>query len=321
VGPKGRCSANVVPRQNILVGNNMRIVVSTTTIPGRYDILEELLDSLAKQSRKADCIYLGVPDTFSRTGEKYPPLPESITSRVTVVKLDRDYGPICKILGALIREKDPRTLIVTVDDDTLLESKHLQAMEEQAEMWPDDCICGTGSLMALGMFFFGIRTTLDPYCKWWCLPLLNMREERGLRTRRVDIAFGVGTVGYRRGFFPDYKTFKRTVLTKTKDRAIFCNDDVMLSAHLESKGIVRRAVPLPSIKHRRSAHALSEDIYGMIVRMNKAFSTLRNEGYYSRLEPMSYTDSVMFWVILVTIAVLVVIAIAIYIAVRWFRHC
>src|SRR5574338_757879 len=94
--------------------NRPRVVASFTTIPGRYDDLQNAFKCVRGW---VDKIYLGVPKVANRTGKVYPPLPESITKDCEVVPLDEDYGPICKVYGALLRENDPETIIISCDDD------------------------------------------------------------------------------------------------------------------------------------------------------------------------------------------------------------
>ncbi|KAJ3301547.1 hypothetical protein HDU76_005721, partial [Blyttiomyces sp. JEL0837] len=94
--------------------------------------INSTLLSLRDQSRKADVIYLNIPRNVTRLnlstetvliGEIETPLDQviegmkALVGPTLVVQRTADYGPATKLLGALEVEKDPETIIITVDDD------------------------------------------------------------------------------------------------------------------------------------------------------------------------------------------------------------
>ena len=107
----------------------MRVVVSLTTMPENVKHLRDTLDSLLAQTILPNAIYINVPRINNRSGQPYPSEPvwlsePAYASIVHWNVLERDYGPLTKLVGALLRENDPETIVVTVDDDKVYD-KHL----------------------------------------------------------------------------------------------------------------------------------------------------------------------------------------------------
>ncbi len=107
----------------------MRVVFSLTTMPDNVEHLRDTLDSLLAQTIRPNAVYINVPRVNNRTGRPYPPQPTWLQSPAyaNIVEwniLERDYGPLTKLVGALLREEDPETIVVTVDDDKIYD-KHL----------------------------------------------------------------------------------------------------------------------------------------------------------------------------------------------------
>src|SRR5258708_7949627 len=93
-----------------------RVVATLTTLPDRYDLLRNTLKSIVFQ---VDVVYLTLPLRAKRLNQEYPPLPDDITTMCRVIRTEFDYGPIMKLYGALLHERDPTTLIISVDDDII----------------------------------------------------------------------------------------------------------------------------------------------------------------------------------------------------------
>lgn len=284
----------------------MRIVASYTTVPGRYEILEKSIDSLLNQPGAPEEIYLTVPEFFARTGEKYPELPDSIKKKVTIVSVDKDYGPICKIYGGLMREKDDSTVIITADDDTLFPSNYMRVMRRKCKEHPDKAICGTGALVGNGMFMISILSSVEPFNTMSFIP----RFKCGENGRNIDICFGVGGVAYRRKFFPSsQQAIEEKILKYTSTKSIFHNDDVLISGYLAKCGISRRVFKdIPPVKHIMSEHALCGDFFSMFSRMKQSLADVEEQmGGYPTYEDVDYTDSPAYW-IAVFIGILILFA-------------
>ena len=104
----------------------MRVVASLTTMPDRYDKVARTLQTIRDQTYPLDAIYLAVPTHCRRLDIPYPPLPETITTIARIVRCV-DYGSITKLVGALLMEEDPDTIIITFDDDIIY---HPQVVEK-----------------------------------------------------------------------------------------------------------------------------------------------------------------------------------------------
>ncbi len=96
-----------------------RVVISLTTIPSRIGRIKTVLNSLIDQTVPADDILLAVPGHSRREGCGYrlPPFLAESTA-VSVLACD-DWGPATKLIPTLLQERDPSTLILAVDDDTI----------------------------------------------------------------------------------------------------------------------------------------------------------------------------------------------------------
>src|SRR5579872_2768081 len=220
-----------------------RLVVSLTTIPSRLisSGLLEVLKSLHSQTKKPDAIYLGLPFTSIKLGKPYPPPPSEVRRYCKIVKVRTDYGPITKIMGAILYENNPDTIIITCDDDTIYPPTLLQDLYEKCVKYPKAAICSSG--MIIGQFpgYFSLvynqtgTNNLNPFL-YWQLPLSN-------NPTPVDIVFGFSGVAYRREFFPtEISEVEKKLLNKVFENPdIFKNDDVLLSCYLNSQQIPRYA--------------------------------------------------------------------------------
>src|SRR3990167_3255442 len=125
---------------------NMRVVASLTTMPDKYPKIVKTLESLNKQSRKLDAIYLGLPKKSRRLGIEYPPLPEAVTKLCKVVTVE-DYGPITKIVAGLLKEQDPETVIITFDDDMIYPHTIVEKLLQHHKTYPNSAIGSSGMLL------------------------------------------------------------------------------------------------------------------------------------------------------------------------------
>jgi hypothetical protein len=276
----------------------MRTVISLTTLPDRYDDLYHTLKSLHDQIIKADCIYLTLPAIAKRSGKPYPPLPKKIKQLCTVVEIEKDYGPVCKLYGALIKEQDPDTAIITVDDDVLYPPDFIKIMLEKSKIKPNGAITGAGVLlhngyMSINTNFKGLMFMNGFLCGF---PMNDYRK--------VDIIQGISGVLYKRKFFP-YDHLYDQFLKYTEDEDIFKSDDILTSSYLCSRGIKRytfKGMPLVSIK-LASDDALSANLPKMLKVFNNAVDKCKKLGLLNKIEKSSILYSPYFkfnfWVIVV----------------------
>ena len=97
------------------------IFVSLTTIPQRIKNLNKSIESLLKQTKKPNKIFINIPKKYKRFREiiDNDQIPKFNDSAVEITRCE-DYGPGTKLLGSLDKfEKD--SLIILVDDDHVYE--------------------------------------------------------------------------------------------------------------------------------------------------------------------------------------------------------
>lgn len=209
-------------------GQPGRVVVSLTTMPHRISQIEPTLRTLNHQSRKPDAIYLNVPKFNRRTGEAYA-IPAWVKQFATVHKTT-DYGPATKLFGALEMEKDPKTVIITVDDDKLYPPTLVETLASKFT---------NGDRVAYGA------------CGWSMMPVPTERGVvpvyvphmlRGRHGRVIDVLQAVCGNAYRRGYFED------SVQSMQVPRGSPCytTDDIFISFYLKHVGV--RCVLIPDAK-------------------------------------------------------------------------
>ena len=97
------------------------IYVSLSIIPHRIKYLDKTIDSLLKQSKKPDKIFINIPYKYRRFSEiiEDNQIPKFKNSIIEITRCD-DYGPGTKLLGSLNKLKRD-SLIILVDDDNIYE--------------------------------------------------------------------------------------------------------------------------------------------------------------------------------------------------------
>ena len=93
------------------------IYVSLSTIPQRLKNLNKSVESLLKQTRKPDKIFINIPFKYKRFSEtiENSQIPKFNTSDVEITRCE-DCGPGTKLLGSLNKFKK-NSLVILVDDD------------------------------------------------------------------------------------------------------------------------------------------------------------------------------------------------------------
>lgn len=101
----------------------MKVVVSLTSIPSRFDKLRPILESLTRQTCHE--VWLNVPRKYTRFPEWDGTVPEDLYNISPKVVLNRDcedFGPGTKFIGPALKLL-PEDLIVYVDDDTAYDDR------------------------------------------------------------------------------------------------------------------------------------------------------------------------------------------------------
>lgn len=264
----------------------MRVVVSLSTIPSRVKYVSKIIRYLLEQTYPIDRIYLNIPYWSKREQKEYP-LPECPHSdRLTILRCE-DYGPITKLYPTLQEEKDPQTLIITLDDDTDYSPDRIQTLVHWAQRFPEAAIGGTG--MIIGNFWNAISPVHQPH-----------------RLTPVDILEGYSGCAYRRKFFD-----QNLIDYSQAPREAFYHDDVWISGKLAEKGIPRYVHPSdrPIGENMWLPGALSGNLYNVTTRFLPVVNYFRGRGLFSENSEVPFWRTVGFWILLLVLILLVILLI------------
>jgi hypothetical protein len=275
----------------------MRVVGSLTTIPGRHAKLLRTLRSLNKQDHKLDAIYLTVPRMSRRLGIPYPDFPPEITELCTIVTCDYDYGPATKIVGGLLQEEDPNTIIITFDDDVYYNEKQVGYMLRHHVMFPDAAIGGSGMLLKYGFPFYSTISNVQN--NWNRMTGFEMPATG----RSVDALCGFSGVLYVRKFFPEVYDLHDQFLKYTlMDDDVYYNDDIMISAFLSKNNIDRRVMPNIPMANEGKPHdpetdvadnnAISFDKIKFLQRFRNSINKADEWGFFQVKQPVSLWETI-----------------------------
>lgn len=263
-----------------------RVVISFSTIPSRINGILPTLQRIHNQSVKPDAIYLGIPKRSFKENRDYY-FPAEYTNLCTPVWLDKDYGPVCKILGALVKETDPNTIIITIDDDVLYPPRMIEALLLRSREHPDAAIGSSGLRIGSFPFYISFIRNQGNLCNNWYNFTL---PDNG---KKVDILAGYSAALYKRSFFP--KDINHLTQYAMKSRNIFLNDDVLLSSWLSSKGIPRLVHRMPEIKHGvNKTNGLSDNGPRFMWTMYRAIIECEDLGLLRERYDVKYNQTVTF---------------------------
>jgi len=293
----------------------MKIVCTYTTLPGRYGNLYASFLSIKKQTYKVDKIYLTIANSATRLDLQYPPFTEEINKLVEenfleIVTISQDKGPITKIYGALFKEQDNDTVIISCDDDVIFQENHIEILIKHHIEEKNIAITGTGALLKKGLLLISIVTNLNEFV--WLNQYFGFSI--GKQGRKVDMIFGVSGVLYTRGMFPtnenlDEELFKYPFI----DRDIFLNDDMLISGYLSKKGITRKVFSdIPSIFHNEHKEdALSKDFFKMLSSANACKQKLKQYGFFPQMEELNNNETFLFRALYILTLIIAIIALII----------
>ena len=260
----------------------MRVVATLTTRPKYHDHLKENLDSLTCQF---DEVYLGLPYE-SHKGEKYL---EFNHPKVTVVRLEKDIGPCCKLLGALIKEeRNPNTLIVSIDDDYIyrkdLRNIFEKKRQEDIDKGLDRVMSFSGLYMKYWNFgnygFNGGWHDRDYFYDW--------NQEKELTT-----ICGYCGCAYPSNIFKDvndYINFSNKAFGKNNRN--FYNDDVVISAYLSFLEVKKVRIEAPdNYIGKVNNDNIGEELSPNQMELYNTIYSLRD--YFQKNNPKKYTIVIM----------------------------
>ena len=133
------CASNQVPE--------VRIVMSLTTSPKRISQVHHAIDSIKQGSIVPDAIVVNLPVVFKRDGSTFKAIPDRLLDDPLVtLNFCEDVGPATKIVPTLKLEKQPDTLIVTMDDDICYPPHHLKKLYAASLRKPGCVITGQSGM-------------------------------------------------------------------------------------------------------------------------------------------------------------------------------
>jgi hypothetical protein len=272
-----------------------RVVATLTTLPGRY---EKLIHTIASIKDQVDCVYITLPQKVKRLQQTYPDFPEEISKYVKFVKVGKDYGPITKILGALYREYDADTLIVSIDDDMIypadLVSKLIANLQHQPK-----AVITTGGYSFCGSFIhFMLYHNKFPWLHNVTFPHV---KETG---RQIEQLYGCSGVLYRRSYFNN-ETLQELLNKSQETYDLFLNDDVVISAWLARNNIpiyvFPNFTPCVELNSVRDGNELSYIPLKMYYSMHRAYNYLYEWGFNKINIEHSFTDSIFGMLIVIIV--------------------
>lgn len=249
----------------------MKVVVCLSTIPSRMEGLPYAIRQIQAQTFQPNQIYLYLPKWSKREKREYPLPPEFHYDRLKIIRCE-DYGPITKLYPVLEREKDPETIIITLDDDIEYPNDTIEKLVFYCQLQPDAAIGGTG---------FTIGPWYNPYIKVF-------HPNKLVQTNIIE---GFNACAYRRKFFDsdliDYKDAPEEA---------FYHDDVWISGYLSLRGIPRLVCPGINVKIRKLANPLSGNMIICTYRFFKTVNYLRSKGAFSEHQNTTHFPE---WAILI----------------------
>lgn len=264
----------------------MRVVGSLTTTVKRIYYIEPVLVEILKQP--IDLLYVNIP-YYSRKGQKYI-IPEDLkifmhSSRIKLVRCI-DYGPITKLIPAIMHEHDPNTIIITFDDDVYPLKDAVKNIIEGSGKYPHSALGYSG--VCWGRFPCYYQSTRD---------LLSDQD--------VDWIEGVFCGAYRRKFF-DLDELLKFEQKELKDE-LSSNDDHWISGYLAKKGINRKTLGYDSKEYFKYAPQKTIDpLCGRSGRLLyehfRIISCFCKKGWYGI--SFSANKSIGFYVIIVVILII-----------------
>ena len=340
MNPSSSYSSDDLVQNNSSRRIKRRVIASLTTMPDRYHKIIKTLRSLNNQTYQLDAIYLSLPERSKRLDIPYPPVTAEISELCTVVRCP-DYGPITKILGGLLQESDPNTIIITFDDDMIYPPDLVSALINYHEQYPESAIGSSGMLLRYNCPMCAITPNEDNFI--YRIPKFSVPPQG----RKVDSIYGYSGALYLRKFFPPNDLFLNTeiqnkfasavnlvTLTRSKleqnfldyalvDDNMFMNDDITISGYLSLHNIDRRIFPnIPVVsfvlsedtKTRiRNDNEISYNLDRFFQRMNAAIIKCKSLGMYSITEPVDISESIAGVAAVIIICVLILIVLIVYI--------
>ena len=213
-----------------------RIVVGLTTIPSRVKYLMPIVRNMQSQTLLPTVIYISVPEKSAKASENgatYPidEMKKTFAGLAQVNVVDKDYGPLTKLMGMLLVEpKNKGTLLITIDDDQIYDKTFIENIVEGASEHYMEAVGFCGHIIGKWPFVWGFRCSRAD-----SNPVTNLLYLTP--GSKVNILSGWCGCAYPRDVFPD-KPFHN----KQFEKELFRNDDLYISCWLNELKIPKRVI-------------------------------------------------------------------------------
>jgi len=242
-----------------------------------------------KKLKYCDAFYMNIPHVSSKGKPYYisedflESFPTSCKNKV-IINRCKDVGPITKLLPTLYSETNPRTIIVTLDDDVLLKKDISQIILDKHYQHPNSCLS-----------FSGFLTGFPPFC--WQFAIHNRKDIE------ADWLQGCHSQAFVRGLI------NADALCKFKPY-IFKHDDHRIAGFLSQEGVTKLSIDKNPCDYFTCDPDLSksEPISGsfdFFIQNAKICYAFRKEGLYKQndrtLWVYSITGLIFFTILLFAI--------------------
>jgi hypothetical protein len=198
-----------------------------TVIPTREVALVKSIMSIKNGMQKPDAMYVNIPNEYVRFEEQIASWLKPVLEAIGVTVLELEYDRCClnKILPILSFEKDPDTLVVTIDDDIIYSPLFVAGLLEGYKKF-GGVVGYSGLLYPEKAESYGLKP--EEY---------NVRVGHGCPTEILQQGFGTMTKISSFYGFPNVPP-----LQKGQDASLYLSDDYVISRFYDSKKLTKTVV-------------------------------------------------------------------------------
>lgn len=220
-------------------------IISLSTIPPRFPLIEPTLRSLLAQNSRVDEIRLYVPRSYRRFPDYDGAVP-MVPKGITLIRVDEDLGPASKVLCASRDLRGTAASILFCDDDKIFDPDWAANLFDAQDERPHECVALIGKPIPaavrrksarLPVAQRGSGRELEYRLRRLRQQLASLKGKDAPREMRrpvreagyVDILQGLGGAVIRPAFFDD--------AAYDIPEVIWAVDDVWLSGILAKNGV------------------------------------------------------------------------------------
>ena len=244
---------------SVKIGNDVKktlkhhkVYISMTTNPERIKALPMLLPLI--NTEYVDEIHINIPLKYKNT-EDYDEndiLELKLIDKVRVFRVEKDLGPVTKILPTLRRVGDEDAIIISLDDDIAYTKSLINKLIETSIKYPNEVVGGRGYTFSSCKSNEKIRCfDIDSINEWW--------SSESATKPYVDIIEGFGGIAYKK------RLVDCDLLEKLNEVSSNCkfSDDLTINYTLAKRGVKRRKL---GWEYNKSVYPLT---YGEINGISK----------------------------------------------------